>query len=111
MAGSSAAKTKVFAETQTTIFGEDGKIVLSDPWIPEGDRQATATGFTVFRDDRDPERVTVETDKATCAIKAEHVADMLPAVEAAWPAMSWADSLGNMKVLDAWRAALKRANT
>jgi hypothetical protein len=35
--------------------------------------------------------------------------DSLPASEAAWPAMSHADTLGNMRVLDAWQAALRGA--
>jgi len=48
----------------------------------------------------------VRTEKATYAIEAELVADTLPAQEARWPAMTWADSLGNMRVLDTWRAAL-----
>ena len=53
-----------------------------------------------------PETVTIKTELATYAIEAELVADSLPAQEARWPAMTWADSLGNMRVLDTWRAAL-----
>jgi hypothetical protein len=34
------------------------------------------------------------------------VADTLPKVEAPSPAMTWADTLGNMRALDAWRRAL-----
>jgi hypothetical protein len=50
--------------------------------------------------------VTVTTDLVTYAIEADLVADTLPAVEAPWPAMNWADTLGNMRALDTWRAAL-----
>ena len=92
------------------MFGENGKIVLPDPWIPGSERQAPGTGFTIFRDGAAPEPVTVRTEKATYAIEAELVADTLPAQEARWPAMTWADSLGNMRVLDAWRAALTKAD-
>ena len=42
------------------------------------------------------------------ALEAEYVAECLPNVEAAWPAMSHADTLGNMRVLDAWQAAVAR---
>lgn len=98
--------------TTTVIFGEEGKIVLGDPWIPGSDRQGLATGFTIVRDDRPDEVVEIRTERATYAIEAELVADTLPATEPAWPAMSWADTLGNMRVLDAWRAALAaRAET
>ena len=64
--------------------------------------------LTVFRDGQDPEQVVVRTDQATYAIEAELVLDTLPAIEASWPAMSHADTLGNMRVLDAWQAALGR---
>ena len=90
----------------TVLFGEEGRIVLGDPWIPGSDRQARETGFSILRDGKEPENVAIKTDVATYAIEAELVAETLPALEAPWPAMSWADSIGNMRVLDAWRAAL-----
>ena len=80
--------------TTTVVFGEKGKIVLPDPWIPGGKRQALESGFTIFRDEAAPEPVTVRTEKATYAIEAELVADSLPALEARWPAMTWDDTLG-----------------
>jgi len=94
------------AGTNAVIFGEQGKIVLPNPWIPGGQRQGLETGFTIWRDGKSPETVAVRATKSTYAIEAELVADTLPATEAAWPAMSWADSAGNMRALDAWRAAL-----
>jgi predicted dehydrogenase len=95
----------------TVVFGELGRIVLPDPWIPGGDRQGRETGFTVHLEGRDPEVVQVRTEGATYAIEAELVAATLPALEAPWPAMSWADSLGNMRGLDAWRSALATGQT
>jgi predicted dehydrogenase len=93
--------------TTAVIFGEGGKIVLPDPWIPGSKRQGLETGFTIHRDGRAPEAVSVRTEKATYAIEAELVADTLPALEAPWPAMTLADSLGNMRVLDAWLSRLR----
>jgi predicted dehydrogenase len=93
--------------TMAVVFGEHGKIVLPDPWIPGSRRQGLLSELTVFRDGQAPERVTVETDLATYAIEAELVLDTLPALEAAWPAMSHADTLGNMRVLDSWQAAIR----
>jgi predicted dehydrogenase len=92
--------------TTAVIFGDNGKILITDPWIPGSERHGLETGYTIARDGEKPERVPVRTTKGTYAIEAELVADTLPDKEAAWPAMSWADSLGNMQVLDAWRAAL-----
>jgi predicted dehydrogenase len=93
--------------TSAMVFGEDGRIVLPNPWIPRGNRQGTVTGMTICRDGHEPEDVVVRTDLATYAIEAECVLDSLPAAEAQWPAMSHADTLGNMRALDAWRAALR----
>jgi predicted dehydrogenase len=98
----------VFHDAGTTgvVFGDGGKIVLPDPWIPQSKRQCLETSYTVHRDGRPPETFTVTTEMATYAIEAELVADTLPATEPKWPAMTWADTLGTMRVLDAWRAAL-----
>ncbi len=92
--------------TTAVVFGDHGRIVLPDPWIPGSRRQGLVSELTVFRDGRDAEQVTVQTDLATYAIEAELVRDTLPALEAAWPAMSHADTLGNMRVLDSWQAAV-----
>jgi predicted dehydrogenase len=94
--------------TTAVVFGEHGKILLPDPWIPGSQRQCLVSELTVFQDGREPERVEVRTDRATYAIEAELVLETLPATEASWPAMSHADTLGNMRVLDTWQAALRR---
>jgi predicted dehydrogenase len=94
------------AGTAATIFGENGKIVIADPWIPGSQRHGLETGYTIWRDGQEAETVAIRTTMGTYAIEAELVADTLPASEAAWPAMGWADSLGNMRALDRWSAAL-----
>jgi predicted dehydrogenase len=92
--------------TETILYGEQGQIVLPDPWIPQGVRQSLETSFTVRREGEPEEVVSIRTDRATYAIQAELVAASLPALEAPWPAMSWADTLGNMRALDLWRSRL-----
>lgn len=92
--------------TEAVLYGELGRIVVPDPWIPQGQRQALETSFTVQREGHADELVTLRTDRPTYALQAELVADSLPSLEAPWPAMSWADSVGNMRALDAWRAQL-----
>ena len=93
--------------TSAAVFGEHGRIVLPNPWIPSGNRHALETGFTVYRDGCEPETVTIRTDRPTYAIEAEYVAHRLPAIEAEWPAMTWADTLGNLRVMDDWSASLR----
>lgn len=97
--------------TSTVVFGERGKIVLPNPWIPEGNRQALSSRFVIHADGRAPEEVTLTTPVPTYALEAELVADTLPKLEAPAPAMSWADSLGNMRTLDRWREKLQAPTT
>ncbi|HYP99090.1 MAG TPA: Gfo/Idh/MocA family oxidoreductase [Polyangiaceae bacterium] len=92
--------------TETVLYGERGRIVLSDPWIPQGIRQGLQSSFSVLREGEDEEVVNIVTARSTYALQAELVAGVLPRLEAPWPAMTWADTLGNMRALDAWRACL-----
>jgi predicted dehydrogenase len=94
--------------THAAIFGEDGKIVLTDPWIPGSNRQGLESALTIHRDNQKPETVVVRTEKATYALEAELFADTLPGTQPPWPAASLADTLGNMRVLDAWQAELRK---
>lgn len=93
--------------TEAIVYGQQGHIHLPDPWLPGGSRQSCDTEFTIHRDGKKPQRVAVKADKPTYAIEAEVVADSLPNLQPRWPAMTWDDTLGNMRLLDAWRAALE----
>jgi predicted dehydrogenase len=93
--------------TSAVVLGEGGKIVLPNPWIPNGDRQSLTSHFVIYRDGRAPEEVRVQSALPTYGLEAELVAQSLPKLEAAPPAMTWNDSLGNMRALDRWRAALQ----
>jgi predicted dehydrogenase len=92
--------------TVAVVYGDDGKIVLPDPWLPKGDRHGLETEFTIFREGHAAETVAVRTNEVVYAIEAAVVADTVPGVEAASPAMGWADTIGNMRVLDRWRACI-----
>lgn len=89
------------------ICGEEGSIVIPDPWAPESHRHGTKTSFTIHRDGHSAELVAFDTEQDSYALEAELVTDALPASEAPWPAMTPGDTLGNMKLLDAWQAALR----
>ena len=89
-----------------TIFGEEGRIKLDDAWLPGGKRQGLESHFTIERDGEAPRIVPVNIPRAIYALEAELVADTLPALEPLWPAMTWSDSVANLRVLDTWRAAL-----
>jgi len=91
--------------TRVVIFGESGRVILPNPWLPEGDRHGRGSSLLIHRDGQAVRATEVRAQSGSYALEAEVVADALPAQEAPWPAMIWADSLGNMRALDAWRAA------
>jgi len=93
--------------TEAVLYGELGQIVVPDPWIPQGLRQSLETSFSVRREGQAEETVSIRTDRPTYALQAELVASSLQNLEAPWPAMTWADTIGNMRALDSWRAQLR----
>jgi predicted dehydrogenase len=93
------------------IFGELGSIALPDPWAPESQRHGRKTSYTIRREGREPQVVAFETELDSYALEAELVADTLPAREAPWPAMTLDDTLGNMRLLDRWQAAIRPATS
>jgi predicted dehydrogenase len=90
--------------TTAVVYGETGKIVLPNPWLPGGNRHGLESELVVYREGKSPERLVVRASEPIYALEAALVADSLPSLEAVWPAMSWSDTLGNMRVLDQWRA-------
>ena len=93
--------------TTAVVYGESGKIVLPNPWLPLGNRHGLESAFTICRDGLAPETITVRTNEDIYAIEASYVADAIPRLEPEWPAMSWDDTLGNMRVLERWLVALR----
>ncbi len=92
-------------ENALRILGTDGRIEMTSPWFCSG-RQGGRSSIVVTRHDGDTQEHVVETADWLYAIEADHVARDIAAKQAAWPAPSWDDTLGNMRVLDAWRAAI-----
>jgi predicted dehydrogenase/diketogulonate reductase-like aldo/keto reductase len=83
------------------IFGSTGSIHVPKPWVinPEGGMcEIVVNGETQ----------TIETDRWLYGIEADAAAEAINAgkQEAAPPAMTWADTLGNMATLDRWRMAI-----
>ena len=85
------------------LFGTEGRIEVASPWWCSG-RQGGRGVITVTRTGEEPREVVVETEDWLYAIEADTVA--LHVADRQSPAMSWDDSLGNMRALDAWRAAI-----
>jgi hypothetical protein len=52
------------------------------------------------------ERIEVTTDRFVFALEADGLAETVAAGLVECPKMSWADTIGNMRTLDRWRAAI-----
>ena len=87
------------------IFGSKGRIEVRSPWFCSG-RQGGRSVIFVQLDSGESEEVSIETDAWLYAIEADVFAASARAGQAQWPAMSPADTFGNMRTLDRWRQAV-----
>ncbi|MEV0802181.1 aldo/keto reductase [Kribbella sp. NPDC050281] len=87
-------------QNQVRIFGSKGYLVVEDPWFGGDGKPTHVTLHKVGEEPRD-----ISADPALIyAAEAEAVARAIEQRQA--PEMSWADTLGNLTVQDAWRAAI-----
>ncbi|MGC8624604.1 MAG: aldo/keto reductase [Phycisphaerae bacterium] len=83
------------------IYGSGGSIYIPWLWIP----QPNDNKIIIRRHGRQPEEINVAAPADVYTLEADVVATAIAqgAQEPGWPAMRWADTLGNMKTLDRWR--------
>jgi len=86
------------------IYGSEGNIVVPWPWTPG--RDGSATTIVLNRKGKDPEEIAIQPDRPLYGIEADTVAENIERRQAPSPAMSWDDTLGNMKTLDLWRESV-----
>ncbi len=97
-----SAGVQVAQDNTVRIYGSDGWIHLPAPWQPA--KLGGEWSFLLHRSGvGEPEVVSGFEPRSLYAVEADYVAAHLEAREAVSPGMSWADTLGNMRVLDAWR--------
>jgi predicted dehydrogenase len=104
---------------ETVIYGDEGSISVTNPWLPSSptrlakgplplDTTFPATTLEVKRRGiQQAEQIVVEADRDLFTYEADVVAAHIGARQA--PAMSWEDTLGNMRLLDAWRKEIGAA--
>ena len=92
---------RVNMENNIRISGTEGSIVVPSPWVVT--REPGFSKIIIFKNGV-PEEVVVESEKDIYAYEADHVAGHIDKRQS--PAMSWDDSLGNMRMLDQWRRSL-----
>ena len=89
---------------EVVILGTAGKLTLPWAWIPkEKDNK-----IILHENGKEPREILVDGIANVYTLEADVVADAVAAgrQEAASPAMSWNDTLGNMAALDKWRASI-----
>ena len=100
-----AAGVSVNQANTIEVYGTEGRIVVPWPWTPS--REGGTTKILVHRKgEPEAEEILVETHEWLYGLEADTVAANVGRRQAAPPAMSWADTLGNMRILDAWRDAI-----
>ena len=98
---------------ETTIYGDDGIISVLNPWLPSSpvrgakqplplDTSFPPTTIEVKpRGSQETQQIVVEADRDLFTYEADMVANHIAQRQA--PAMSWDDTLGNMRLLDQWQ--------
>ena len=96
-----------------SIHGSEGVITIPNPWLPSSPCRGAKEPLpldTVFpsstiivqpHGDGEPTEIEVPVDRDLFTYEADTVANHIDARQA--PAMSWDDTLSNMRMLDTWR--------
>ena len=83
------------------IFGSRGKIEMLSPWLLSA--KGGESKMIVHRQgEAEPQELVIKSP-GLYTLEADAAAKHLSNRQAAWPAMTWDDSLGNMQTLDTWR--------
>ncbi|GLQ09959.1 oxidoreductase [Devosia yakushimensis] len=87
------------------IHGSEGRIEVPDFWFAGGNRDKGEGKIDIVRKDGSRETISVGEERHVYSFEADAAAEAIFAKrqELAAPGMTWADSLGNARVLDAWR--------
>jgi predicted dehydrogenase/aryl-alcohol dehydrogenase-like predicted oxidoreductase len=88
-------------DSMVKIYGSEGSIFVAEPWTPV--REGGTVKIILHRREQQPEEIEIEA-QPLYAIEADAVAANLSHRQA--PAMSWDDTLGNMRTLDQWRSQI-----
>ncbi|HEY5792084.1 MAG TPA: hypothetical protein VIS74_02225, partial [Chthoniobacterales bacterium] len=85
-------------ENQVRVFGSQGRITVTQPWLA-GSKGAR---LIVRRRGGKPREIRTETKADLYGYEIDLVAKHHAEKQAPPPAMTWEDSLGNARALDAW---------
>lgn len=100
-----ATGVRVGQENVVRIFGSEGWIHVPSPWFCRPNERG-AHLIVQRSGDKKPQEIKLKERRGLYTIEADNVAANIPRRQAPSPAMSWDDTLGNMRTLDQWRAAI-----
>lgn len=100
--------------SQVHVYGSEGMLTVPNLWVPSSPTRNALEPVPLdtpippshillnYNDQHPPQEVTITPDRDLFTYEADAVAAHISRRQA--PAMSWDDSLGNMRLLDRWRA-------
>jgi len=91
-------------ESSVLITGTRGRIRIPAPWLPG--KHGGPPRLLVEGVRRDADAIESGDPRDLYAIEADTVVDHVRAGRQQAPEMGWADSIGNMELLDRWRSAI-----
>ncbi|MCY2931523.1 MAG: aldo/keto reductase [Planctomycetota bacterium] len=94
-------------ENVVRLFGSTGHILVPDPYVCWRDG-AMPGKIIVNRNGQPPEEISIDSPVTSFAHEADVCGRAIRAgrLQAESPAMTWADTIGNIRAQDAWRAAV-----
>lgn len=93
-------------ENVVRIFGTEGNILIPNPWVSNREGGTSSKIILNKKGVKEPQEFVFETPTTSYAYEADMVAANIDKRQAPSPAMSWDDTLGNIKTLDAWRESI-----
>jgi predicted dehydrogenase len=82
------------------IWGSGGELEVPVPWKPVQGK------IILRRPGKEEQEIEIPSEAGCYTLEADVVARHLADRQAPYPCMTWQDSLGNMRALDAWRASV-----
>jgi len=92
-------------ETRARVLGTKGTLFMTTPWRP-----ADSGVFIQKNTDKQPKEIRIKINRGIYAWEADTVAHCIRSGKLECSAMSWNDTLGNMKLLDAWRHVVQKSH-
>jgi predicted dehydrogenase/aryl-alcohol dehydrogenase-like predicted oxidoreductase len=88
-------------DNSVRIYGTKGNIIIPSAWIPA--REGGTVKIFVNENGKPPREIDIESKDWLYALEADIVGENIARRQAPSPAMTWDDTLGNMRTMDAWR--------